>query len=150
MRNLALALRAVRRYRQQNAKTVASAMGMPLRSYQHFEAGRGRLNIDSIFRFAEATDSDPLALLAAAIIGAPQFAVHCADNKLATILRFALEDFEARAGSTISALKAVDLFNTFGVLFDDLATQAERESRGLDELLAEYNRKKRDSSIDGS
>ena len=38
---------------------VAQGMNMALRSYEHFESGAGRINIERIHRFAEVTDSDP-------------------------------------------------------------------------------------------
>jgi transcriptional regulator with XRE-family HTH domain len=143
MRNLARALREVRRYRGMSAAQVAKAMSMPLRSYQHFEAGNGKLNIDSIFRFAAATNSDGRAILAAIDMGEPEFAVYCADNKLMLILKFALQDFHARAGKRIGAMRSAALIGAFSAVFEDLATRAEAEGRELDEWLAGYEHRRR-------
>ena len=83
---LTRALRAIRRLRGRRPADVAAAMGLPLRSYAHFEAGGGRLNPGRVHRCAEATESDAFAILVGLWIGSPDFAVHCADNKLVTIL----------------------------------------------------------------
>nr|WP_272886872.1 helix-turn-helix transcriptional regulator [Phenylobacterium aquaticum] len=52
-------LRAIRNVRRLRVVDVAEAMGMAPRSYEHFEAGRGRLDFLRLERFAEATGSDP-------------------------------------------------------------------------------------------
>ena len=62
---LAAALRAVRRARGMRATDVALAMGLPLRTYQHFEEGAGPFDLERIRQFADATDSDPFASLVA-------------------------------------------------------------------------------------
>ena len=56
---LATALRAIRRARGMRSSEVAEAMGLQLRTYQHFEEGAGPFDLDRIRRFADATDSDP-------------------------------------------------------------------------------------------
>jgi transcriptional regulator with XRE-family HTH domain len=71
---LSEALKAVRRHRGLLAQDVAKAMNMPLRTYQHFESGRARINLDHIVRFANATNSDPLAILVSVWTGSAPFA----------------------------------------------------------------------------
>jgi transcriptional regulator with XRE-family HTH domain len=143
MRNLARTLREVRRFRGMSAAQVAKAMSMPLRSYQHFEAGKGRLNLDSIFRFAAATNSDGRAILAAMYMGEPEFAIYCAENKLMLVLKFALQDFQARAGKRIAAMRTATLITAFSTAFERLASEAEAEGRELDEWLARYEQRRR-------
>ena len=117
-------------------------MGMALRSYQHFESGKGKfLNRDNIFRFADATDSDAEAIIFAIDIGDPLFAVYCADNKFMKVLHFAVKDFNRRAGPRIGALRTAALITTFSVLFEDLTAQAEKEGRDVAEWLVEYERR---------
>ena len=50
------AARAVRRARNMTAQQVATAMNLPLRTYEYFEAGTGRVNQDYVQRFAVATN----------------------------------------------------------------------------------------------
>ena len=47
---LSSALRLIRTHRRMKSAEVAEAMGMALRSYEHFEAGGGRINLERIHR----------------------------------------------------------------------------------------------------
>ncbi len=47
---LSSALRLIRAHRRMKSAEVAEAMGMALRSYEHFEAGGGRINLERIHR----------------------------------------------------------------------------------------------------
>ncbi|WP_420469943.1 XRE family transcriptional regulator [Brevundimonas sp. FT23042] len=105
---------------------VAQAMNMAPRSYEHFESGAGRINIERIHRFAEVTDSDPHAILAALALGSPEFALRCADNKLATILCVVLQEFDLEAGDGIAELGGRTIINTFTKSMRDLANQSVR------------------------
>src|SRR5438105_15906721 len=87
---ISAALKAIRKDRRMRSSEIARALGMPLRSYEHFEAGRGRLTYERIVRFAEITNSDPLAILASVPLQSPSFALNYADNKLMTILMIAV------------------------------------------------------------
>ncbi len=118
------ALRAIRKHRGLRPADIAARMGLPLRSYEHFEAGGGQLNVERVFQFAEATDSDPYAILFGAIVGAPDFALRCADNKLALILALAVQDFNEDLGDDIAALEAGVLIGRFTKIFAELAEQA--------------------------
>ena len=126
---LSQALKSLRKLRRLRPNDVARAMGMPLRSYEHFEAGRGRLNLDRIHQFAEATDTDGFAILACLSLKSPAFALRCADNKLMMILMLALQDFDEGAKDDIARLDASTVIGMFRRLFQDLATEA--SGRGL-------------------
>jgi transcriptional regulator with XRE-family HTH domain len=128
---LSRALKAVRRRRGLSAAEMARAVGMPLRSYQHFEAGRTRINTDRVHEIARILNADPYAILAAVDLGSPEFAVRAADNKLMTIILMALRDFDATAADLIAQLDARILTTTFERVFLDLAAQArERAAMG--------------------
>jgi hypothetical protein len=121
---LARILKALRRHRGLRPPEVARRMAMPLRSYEHFEGGRGQLNVARIARFAEATDTDAFAILAAMALDSPQFAVRCADNKLMLILMLALQDFDAAAQDDIGRLDPRALMMAFRRLFADMRFEA--------------------------
>ena len=123
---LSSALRLIRTHRRMKSAEVAEAMGMALRSYEHFEAGGGRINLERIHRFAEVTDSDPYAILTALALGSPQFALRTADNKLMTILTVALQEFDEALGDGIVELDGRTLINAFTRAMKDLALQAVR------------------------
>lgn len=126
---LARALKALRRRRGATAGEVAQAIGMPLRSFEYFEAGGGRINVDRVHQAAEALNADPFAIFAAIELDAPEFAVHCADNKLMTILLLALRDFEASCGDAIVQLDPRTLMAAFKHTFEELARQAEDRAK---------------------
>lgn len=127
-------LRDLRRHRRMRPADVARAMDLPLRSYEHFEAGGGRLNLARIEAFARATNSDPFAILAALALDAPDLAVRCADNKLVTIFLMALEDFDAVGGPNLPRLDPQTLIGAFERLFAELGEEAGRR----DDFLAEW------------
>lgn len=122
---LAQALRAIRRSRGLSVAQVAQAMGLPRRSYEHFEAGGGRLNVARVIAFAEATLSDPYAILAAVFLDAPDIARRSCDNKLATILLLALQDFNTAAGEDMARLAPHVLISAFEEMFARLTAEAQ-------------------------
>ncbi len=132
---LKAALRAVRKRRRLRAADVADRLGMPLRSYEHFESGAGQLNLERLFQFAEATDSDGWAILLAAHLGKPDLAVRCADNKLVTILMLSLQDFDDELGDGLADLEAAAVIAGFGSAFRDLASHARRRKAEADAFL---------------
>lgn len=117
---LSAALKAIRRHRGKTATETASAMNMALRTYERFEAGETRLNVDHIHRFASATDSDPYAILLAVALGSPELARRCADNKLATILTIALQKYDVAMGDRIQRQDTRTLIALVTEMFDKL------------------------------
>jgi hypothetical protein len=108
---------------------VARAMEMPVRSYEHLESGAGRITYERIVAFAEATDSDPIAILTAAANGSAGFAVNCADNKLMTIMMIAMTELNNELGADIGYLEARTLVGGFTRLTKDLIRHVrERET----------------------
>ena len=121
---LAQALKSLRRLRGRRPGDMADAMGMPRRSYEYFEAGRGPLNVDRVHRFAQILDVDPFAILAAMEIRSPQFAVRCAEHKLMTVMMVAVQEFDATAGDDIGRLNAAAIISGLTRVFDALAKEA--------------------------
>ncbi|GAD60281.1 transcriptional regulator, Cro/CI family [Brevundimonas abyssalis TAR-001] len=116
-------------------------MNMPPRSYEHFESGAGRVNLEHLHRFAKATDSDAHALIACLALGSPEFALRCADNKLMTILMVALKELDRDYGDTIAALDVRTLVNAFTHVLEqigDLAQRREQDARGWLEAGVEH------------
>ncbi|MEO6218617.1 MAG: XRE family transcriptional regulator [Sphingomonas sp.] len=79
---------------------------MPVRSYEHFETGKGRITFERLARFAEVTKSDPIALLAVVPTNSPEFALRCADNKLMQILMIALSELNEDLSDDIVYLES--------------------------------------------
>jgi len=115
------ALKGIRKLRGLSTRDLATTLNMPLRTYEHFEAGHGRLNLDYLHRFSEATDCDFYGLLHAIAIGSPAFAVRTADNKFMTTFTILLQAYDREMGDRIRDLDARSLIAAFGEMFDALA-----------------------------
>lgn len=120
---VAAALRAIRKKRGMTVVEVAAAMGLARRTFEEFEAGRGPITHERIFAFADATDSDPFAILLCPMFKHPTFAVDCADTKLVMILMMQLEEFVDREGSDITYLEPLSLIGGSERLFKDLSSR---------------------------
>lgn len=132
---LSLALRAIRKRRGLTARQVAGRLSMLQRTYELFEAGSGQLSVVKIFAFAQATDSDPFAILAAVELGMPQFAADCADNKLCQILAYALQDLHADLGEQVAELEAATLIAAFSSTMRALASDVRTRRMQADEWM---------------
>jgi hypothetical protein len=99
---------------------MAALMQMDRRNYANFEAGKGRLNVGRILRFAEVTDSDPWAILAGVLMGSPRLAGGAADNKLVTVFLILLAEFEGQLGEGIRALDTAEAVSAFREAFRSL------------------------------
>jgi transcriptional regulator with XRE-family HTH domain len=121
---LAKALGAVRRLRKRKLADVAVEMTMKQRTYEHFEGGKGPLNVDRVHQVAELLGVDPYGVLAALDIGSPEFAVRSADNKFMTIFLMSLQAFNSRVQDSVARLDAYDLMDAFNEMFDGLEAKA--------------------------
>lgn len=121
----------IRRARGASTKAVGKRFGQSWRNYQFIEAGRHGASLAQVQCFAEATDSDPYAILIAQFIRSPRFALRTADNKLATILLMVIEEFDADYGDAVAELDAGVLTTELSRAFQELgrlakARQAQR------------------------
>lgn len=120
-RVLSRALRAVRKERGLSVREVAAGMNMLPRTYQRFEAGKTRFNLDHVHRFARATSSDPYAIYVALAIGSSRYARNTADNMLSTILIVGVQKLEEKLGDRLAELDTRTLVMAVSSMFDDLA-----------------------------
>jgi transcriptional regulator with XRE-family HTH domain len=128
-------LKAVRRHRGLSTADLAAALNMPLRTYERFEGGEGRLNLDYLHRFSRATRSDFYGLLHAMAIGSPAFAVRTADNKFMTAFTIFLQAYDRQMGDRIRDLDARAVIAAFGEMFEALATAGEARAEAADAFL---------------
>ncbi len=129
---LSAALRLIRTRRGLTVLETAQAMNMSLRTYQRFEAGRTRINIENIHRFAKATRSDPYGIFTAIAIASPEHAWRVADLQLGSILMISLKRFDQTYGDRIHDLDVHTVVAAVTAFFDrlgeavDAATEARR------------------------
>ncbi|EKY30727.1 hypothetical protein HMPREF0185_00117 [Brevundimonas diminuta 470-4] len=103
---LSAAIRGIRRLRGFSAIETAVGMNLALRTYQDFEGGRGRLNVDYVHRFCRFVDADPDAIFASLAIGSPEFAIRCATNKMMRIVMIAVQEINDELGDRIATIDA--------------------------------------------
>ncbi len=139
---LAQILKSLREAQRLHVADVAREMGMPQRSYEHFEAGHGRLDLRRLERFAEVTRCDPYAITIALMLQRPEFALRVMDNKLMVILLFALEDFDDDLGDDIALIEPQALHAAFQRVFQDLADYVRRKDQIAERWLEARARQK--------
>lgn len=132
---LSASLRLIRMHRRMRTVDVAEAMGMRPRTYELFEAGKGKVHHERIHRFARVTDSDPYAIFTAMALGSPEFALRAADNKLVEILVVALQALDEDMGDGISELDGRTIINAVTRAFKELALQAVRRDEAANAWL---------------
>jgi len=121
--------------RRMRATEVAQAMNMAPRSYENLEAGTGRITYPRIVAFAEATNSDPIAILASVAFETPDFALRCADNKLMSVNMIAMKEMNKDLGDDITYLNAQTLVGGFTRLVRDLAEHVRKRETFAEEWL---------------
>ena len=131
------ALKGVRKLRGLSTQEMAAALNMPLRTYEHFEAGHGRLNLDYMHRFSQAADCDVYGLLSAIAIGSPDFAVRTADNKFMTAFTILLQAYDRRMGDRTRDLDARSLIAAFEAMFEALIDVCGRRAEEAEAFLEE-------------
>lgn len=142
---LSQAIRAIRAYRRMRSTEVAHAMGMPIRTYEHFEAGTGRITYARLVAFALATDSDPVAILATVPLRSPNFALRCADNKLMTIMYAAIRELDDSLQNDIELLEARTIIGAM-----DKLTKGFEDHIGGRDLYAERWMAEKAAKVDGA
>jgi transcriptional regulator with XRE-family HTH domain len=138
---LSAALVGVRKYRRLRAADVARAMGMPLRTYERFEAGQDRIDLERVIKFAEATDSDPFAIIASVWLKSPEFAVQTAENKPMVVMMLALRNFHDDLGDDITFIEPRVFWGGFRRLFQDLTEHVRKRDLSAETWLDEQARR---------
>ena len=134
---IAEAVRSIRRARHMKTSEVAAAMGMPTRTYELFESGKGKITYARISRFAEATNSDPAAILISILLKSPGFAVRCMDNKFATVAMAALRDLDDELGADLSTISSANAITAFEKMGKDLIAHLRRQDPFTDSWMQE-------------
>ncbi|MCO8017913.1 helix-turn-helix domain-containing protein [Brevundimonas diminuta] len=135
-RLLRATLQAVRRFRGLRVPDAASAMNMASRTYENFESGRSRADLDLLQRFGRATDCDPAGVVFSVWIGSPDYARRTADNKMSSLFLLALETFNREQGDRIAHLDPRTIMLAFNEAFESLARDASSRQAALNALNA--------------
>lgn len=106
-----------------------------------FESGRAHLDVERIKRFAEATDSDPYALLTAILIEVPAFAARTMDNKMMSVLIAGAQRFDERLGDSIARIEVARFIAAARRMFDELETELARHDADAHQWLRDRSSK---------
>ena len=123
---LSEALKAIRKDRGLTPRQTARAMHIALRTYQRFEAGETKVNLDHIHRFAQATRSDPYAIFMAISIASPRHALRGSENLIDTILTIGIKELDDILGDRLRELDQRTIVTAVTTLVDTLAAGLDR------------------------
>jgi transcriptional regulator with XRE-family HTH domain len=146
---LSRVLKALRRLRGMRPIDVANAMKMKPRSYEYFESGKARLNVDRVHQVARVLNADPYAILAAIDIGSPAFALRTAENKFGTLWLMALLEFDATAQDDVARLAPSVLIAGFTKMFDEFLRLARERDASAEDWMADKTLQAPPASAEG-
>jgi transcriptional regulator with XRE-family HTH domain len=134
-RLLSLIVKSIRLERRMKVAEVAQAMGIGLRTYEDFEAGRGRLDLEKVRLFGRATDTDAVAITLGLLLGSRETAMRAVDNKASTILWIALQEFEKDVGDQLSLIPGSYFLESLRQGFDRLREYLQRRDASAERWL---------------
>ncbi len=123
-------LKSLRIMRGERATDVAGRMGLERRTYERFESGEVRAEVERLIQLAEALGGDPVAILCAVYLENPALAAVCADNKLMTVVAHGLERLNRRFGDRIRELETAFIMEVFDTAFDVLGQKLQQRIGG--------------------
>lgn len=140
-RLLSQILKAIRLDRRLKAADVARAMAIGLRTYEDFEAGRGRLDLEKVRLFGLATDSDAVAITLGLLFGSREIALRALENKAPTILWVALREFEADVGDQMAIIPGSYFLESLRLAFGRLREYLQKRDSSAERWLEDEIRR---------
>ncbi|MGR4863179.1 helix-turn-helix domain-containing protein [Caulobacter sp. LARHSG274] len=134
-RLLSQIVKMIRKERNMTAAQIAAGMGVALRTYQDFEAGRRAFDFDKVRLFAKATRSDAVAILLAIHFGWPELPVLLMDNKMATAFFIVMRDLYTDVGPRLSRVPAALLVSGFRFIRDEVLKLFARQDANSEDYM---------------
>lgn len=134
-RLLASIIKSIRLERRMKTAEVAAAMGVSLRTYEDFEAGRGRLDLEKVRLFGKATESDAVAITLGLLFGSRDIAMRAMGNKASTILWIALREFEDDVGDQMATIPGAFFLEALRHGFNRLREYLQKRETGAERWL---------------
>jgi transcriptional regulator with XRE-family HTH domain len=135
-RQLSQILRMLRKERRMTVAEVAAGMGIAVRTYQDFEAGRGGLDLAKIRLFALATGSDAISILLALMFNEPALARQTMDNKLPTTFWIWLGELRDEAGEQLNVVPPALVLEGFRRLSEEIKGYLRKRAETAEDWLA--------------
>ncbi|HQR90617.1 MAG TPA: helix-turn-helix transcriptional regulator [Caulobacter sp.] len=141
-------LKMLRKERRMTAAEVASSMGVALRTYQDFEAGRGDLDLAKVRLFAAATRTDAAAITLGLLFEDADIARQTMDNKIPTTFWISLREFRAEAGEQLNTVPPALFLEGFRRVYEEvrafLRKRADSTDNWLERAIAKTYRSSKD------
>jgi len=134
-RLLSQVVKSIRKERNMTGAEVAAGMGVSLRTYQDFEAGRRAFDFNKVRLFARATRSDAIAILLAIYFAWPELAVLLMDNKMATAFFIVMRDLFTEVGPRLSRVPAGLLVSGFRFIRDEVLKLFARQDASAEDYI---------------
>ncbi|MBO9707476.1 MAG: helix-turn-helix transcriptional regulator [Caulobacter sp.] len=134
-RLLSKILKLVRQERHMTAAQVAAGMGVSLRTYQDFEAGRRDYDFDKVRRFAKATRSDATSIHLGVQYHWPELPVLMMDNKMATAFFILTRDLHTEIGPRLSRVPPGLLVSGYRQIGDEIRKLFERQDASAEDYI---------------
>lgn len=135
-RLLSKILKLVRKERHMTAAEVAAGMGVCLRTYQDFEAGRREYDFDKVRLFAKATRCDASSIHLGVQYNWPELPILMIDNKMATAFFILTRDLHAEVGPRLSRVPPGLLVTGFQQIGGEIRKLFERQDASAEDYLA--------------
>lgn len=135
-RLLSKILKLVRKERHMISAEVAEGMGVSLRTYQDFEAGRRAYDFDKVRRFAKATRSDATSIHLGVQYNWPELPVLMMDNKMATAFFILTRDLHSEIGPRLSRVPPGLLVSGYRQIGEEIRKLFERQDAGAEDYIA--------------
>lgn len=134
-RLLSKILKLVRKERHMTAAQVAAGMGVCLRTYQDFEAGRREYDFDKVRLFAKATRCDATSIHLGVQYGWPELAVLTMDNKMSAAFFILMRDLHTEFGPRLSRVPPGLLVTGFQQIGGEIRKLFERQDTSAEDYI---------------
>ncbi|MDR7117349.1 helix-turn-helix transcriptional regulator [Caulobacter sp. BE254] len=135
-RLLSKIVKLVRKERRLTSAEVAQGMGIALRTYQDFEAGRREFDFNKVRLFAKATRADAVGILLALHYNWPELALILLDNKMATAFFIVMRDLHEEVGPRLGSVPPALLVSAFRSLGDEIRKLFARQDASAEDYIS--------------
>lgn len=134
-RLLSRIVRSVRRERRMTSAEVAGGMGVALRTFQDFEAGRRGYDFDKVRLFARATRCDATSIHLGVQYNWPELPILLMDNKMAAAFFILMRDLHEEVGPRLSRVPPSLLVSGFRQIGDEIRKLFERQDAAAEDYI---------------
>ena len=135
-RLLSQILKMLKKERHMTSAQVAAAMGVSLRTYQDFEAGRRGYDFNKVRLFAKATRTDATAIHLGVQYSWPELPLLLMDNKMATAFYVLTRDLHGEFGPRLSRVPSALWVAGFRHIAGEIRKLFERQDASVDDYIA--------------